>query len=180
MAKTSSAKRYAQAAFQLAVEEGDPGTWAEELYSMLDILRSSELQIFLEHAKVPMSKKLEIVNDALPKSQNQLRHFVGLLVSKGLIETFSEICHEYSVLLNKHLGRQPVEVTSAIPLTQEETDRIKTFLRSLTQKDAILTVKVDPDILGGLIIRVGDQLIDGSTSTRLADLKKIMNSESYH
>ena len=72
-----------------------------------------------------------------------------------------------------------MEVTSAIPLTQEETNRISTYLHSLTQKDAILTLKVNPDILGGLIIRVGDQLIDGSTSTKLADLKKTMGSESH-
>ena len=81
MAKTNSAKRYAQAAFQIAVEEGDPKVWADQLYGMLDVLNSSELQILLEHAKVPMVKKLEIVHDALPKSPEQLRHFVGLLVS---------------------------------------------------------------------------------------------------
>jgi len=176
MAKVGSSKRYAQAAFQLAIEHNKVETWGQTLSDVAEILTNSDLVALLEHAKVPLSKKIEILGAVLKDSDQILRNFVSLLISKGLIEIFEDICCQYHILLNKHLGREPVEVTSAIALTPAEEKHISGVLNSLTKKEVLLNITIDASILGGLVIRVGDRLIDGSTRTMLDGLRRSMTS----
>ena len=83
----------------------------------------------------------------------------------------------YTELLDSHLGRQRVEITTAVPLESAEEERINTFVRELVRRDVVLTTKVDESILGGLVIQIGDRLLDGSTKARLESLRNSLHTE---
>ena len=83
----------------------------------------------------------------------------------------------YLELLDEHRGRQRVEVTSAVPLEPAELDRITKFVSELVRKEVVVSTQVDESILGGLVIQIGDRLLDGSTRSRLDSLRNRMHSE---
>jgi F-type H+-transporting ATPase subunit delta len=83
----------------------------------------------------------------------------------------------YTELLDRHLGRQRVEITTAVPLEAAETERINVFVTGLVRRDVVLTTKVDESILGGLVIQIGDRLLDGSTKARLDGLRNRLHTE---
>ena len=83
----------------------------------------------------------------------------------------------YKNLLDEYRGRQQVEVTSAVPLTNEEVERIRQFVADIIKKEVVVVPQVDEDILGGVIIQIGDRLLDGSTRARLEGMRKQIKSE---
>jgi F-type H+-transporting ATPase subunit delta len=172
MPKTASAKRYAQAVFDLALERGVLDEWAGGLAAMSGALENQDLFGFLEHAKVTMPQKVRTIEEALPDIDPLLRNFLCVLVSRGLAELVPEVGKGYLRLLDTHMGREQVEVSSAVPLEDSEQKTISEFISGMIRKEVVMETQVDPSILGGLVIRVGDRLIDGSTKTRLAELGK--------
>jgi F-type H+-transporting ATPase subunit delta len=172
----ASVKRYAQAAFQLALEADALDQWGQELRQVAQATSDPELRAFWEHAKVPTDQKLALVNQALPDSQPLVRNLISLLVMRGLAGRLPDIYDEYRRLLNEHQGRVQVDVTSAVPLEDAQRDRITTVLRGIVNKDIELVTHVDPSILGGLVLMVEDKLMDGSTRARLERLRRNMTT----
>ena len=80
-------------------------------------------------------------------------------------------------MLDRHLGRQRVEVTTAVMLENAETAKITAFVSELVRREVVLTAKVDESILGGLVIQIGDRLLDGSTKARLEGLRNRLHTE---
>ncbi len=80
------------------------------------------------------------------------------------------------MLLDEDRGRQQVEVTSAVRLTARDQQQISRFVGGLINREVVLSTKVDEEILGGVIIQIGDQLLDGSTRARLEGLRKQVRS----
>ena len=156
----------------LASESGQLDQWTDHLRVMAEALENEELRTFLEHAKVPLTQKLDTIGRIFPEATPLSRNLLSLLVSRGLTQLLPEIEKEFQQLLNQLRGRQEVEVLSAVPLSDQERERIDRFLTTLTGKDVLLDSRVDPSILGGLVMRVGDKLIDGSTRTKLEALGK--------
>jgi F-type H+-transporting ATPase subunit delta len=172
MPRRASAKRYAKAVFDLAIERDQLDRLAEDLRLMNETLQNQELRAFLEHAKVPLPRKVQAVGEVLAGVDPLMRNLLSLLVSRGLVDLVSEVEDGYQQLLNEFRGREQVEVRSAVPLEDPETERIAQFLTRLINKEIVLDSQVDPSILGGLVIKVGDRMIDGSARTRLGELGK--------
>jgi F-type H+-transporting ATPase subunit delta len=170
----ASVKRYAQAAFQLALEADELDQWGQELAQAAQAASDPELRTFWEHAKVPTEQKLALIERALPDGRPLVRNLISLLVLGGLAGRLPEIHAEYRRLLNEHQGRVQVDVTSAVPLQDGQRDRIATALRRIVDKDIELVTHIDPSILGGLVLMVEDKLIDGSTRARLRGLRRNM------
>ena len=170
MPRRASAKRYAQAVFDLALERGQLEQWAEDLGLISQALQDQELRAFLEHAKIPLPRKVQTIEDGFQGLDPLVQNLLSLLVSRGLVELVPEVEQVYQQLLNEFRGREQVEVYSAVPLEDPERERIARFLAELINKEIVLDSQVDPSILGGLVIKVGDKLIDGSTRTRLEEL----------
>ena len=167
MPKSTSSKRYAQAIFDLAVEKDRIDEWAGDLAAISEAVKEDELRAFLQHAKVPLSSKMLVINQAFSTADATIQNLVSLLISRGLTDRIGQVEEWYLRLLNQRRGREDVEVWSAVDLDDGEKDRVKEFLEQLLQKDVELHAQVDPGILGGLVMRVGDKLIDGSARTRL-------------
>ena len=158
--------------FGLAIERGSLDQWAADLGAINEALRSPELSAFLNHAKVPLARKVRTIEEVAPGVDQLVRNFLSLLVSRGIVDQFPGIGGEYNRLLDEHKGRELVEVVSAVPLEDGERDRVAGFLTELVHKEIVLESRVEPAVLGGLLIKVGDRLIDGSTRSRLSDLGK--------
>ena len=172
MAKRASAKRYAQATFDIALQRDQLDQWAGDLRLAVEALQNEEFSALLDHAKVPLSRKVQTIGEALQEVDPMVQNLLSLLVSRGLVDLVPAVEEGYQELLDQHRGREQVDVSSAVPLEDSEREQIIQFLTRLINKDVVLDSRVDPSILGGLVIKVGDRLIDGSTRTRLQGLGK--------
>ena len=178
MAHRSSARRYAQAVFHIAQERDQLDIWARDLGLMSQALQNEEFRAFLEHAKVSLETKIRAISEVFRGTDSLVQEFLSLLVSKGLAELAPEVEREYQKLLDGLQGREHVEVYSAVPLVAQEKERVASFLKDLVQKEVVLDTQLDPSILGGLVFRVGDKLLDGSTRTRLQEFRKRLHGNT--
>ena len=88
------------------------------------------------------------------------------------------IVSEYGALLNEHLGRVQAEVTSAAPISAEQRERLSRSLAEMLDQEVVLETAEDASIIGGIVVRVGDRIIDGSVRTRLEALRRRLQQES--
>jgi F-type H+-transporting ATPase subunit delta len=175
MAERGAAKRYAQAVFELALE-GDKAdssldAWTRDLKAISVAVSDPSFKVFLEHAKIPLSRKVKAIKEVLPGVNPKARNLVAVVVSKGLVERVPRIEQEFVRLVDKHRGIERVSVTSAIPLNDQEKQRISKFVEEFTGKKVALDTQVDASILGGLLIKVGDRVMDGSVKSKLEGLR---------
>jgi F-type H+-transporting ATPase subunit delta len=178
MPKRVSGKRYAQALFELAVECNQLEQWAEELQFTDQVLQDEEFLAFLQHAEVPLERKISAVDTVLQDVTDLIKNLVYLLITRGAVGLVHEVQIGYGHFLDEHRGRQRVEVTSAVLLEDQELERITRFAANLVQKEVVVSTRVDESILGGVIIQIGDQLLDGSTRSRLEELRKQIRSDA--
>jgi F-type H+-transporting ATPase subunit delta len=173
-----SGKRYAQAIFELAAQRGQLDQWGDDLRFVDQTLQNDEFRLFLSHADVPVAEKIKAISNVFQSVDGLVKNLVALLVTRGLVNLFQDVRAAYDHLLDEHRGRQPVEVTSAVPLNDHELERVSKFVSGLIRKEVVVSTRVDETILGGLIIQVGDQLLDGSTHSRLEELRRRIHSDA--
>ena len=125
---------------------------------------------------MPAGDKLNAPASVLANVNPLVRNLVDLLVAKNSVDSIAGVHAGYTELLDRHLGRQRVEITTAVPLESSETDRITTFVSGMVRADVVLTTRVDDSILGGLVIQIGDRLLDGSTKARLDGLRNQLHT----
>lgn len=178
MAKQLGGRRYAQALFELAVQQDRAEEWAGELTHMAEVLQDAEFNAFLRHAEVPVERKISALAAVLPELDPMVRNLGALLITRGAVDTAGDVALGYNRLLDERLGRQQVTVISAVALETAELERIRQFVGSLIRKEVVVTARVDAAILGGIIIQIGDRLLDGSTRSRLEGLRKQLRSEA--
>ena len=167
-----AAKRYAQAAFAVALERGDPDRWLGDLDGLDDLVAQPEAAAVLQSDRVPEAEKETLLKAALPDVDPTVLNLARLLVTKRRIKLAPQVREEFGNLLDVHEGRARATVTTAVSLSNEQETQIAQRLSQITGKSVSVEQVVDPDILGGLVARVGDTLIDGSTRSRLVALKK--------
>jgi len=177
MARGVSGRRYAQAIFELAMEQDQIESYAHDLEFADQVLQEEEFRAFLSHAEVPVGRKIRAIDAVLPEINSSVKNLVSLLVTRGAVASIHDIRVGYGRLLDVHLGRQRVEVTSAVPLEPGELERITEFVSGLINKEVVVSPRVDESILGGFIVQIGDQLLDGSTRTRLEQLRRQIRSD---
>ena len=171
-----SGKRYAQAIFELAREQDQLDQWAEDLELVDQALQDEEFKAFLKHAEVPAEAKVRAISTVLSAVHPLVQNLVNILITGGLVDLLPQLYEAYQALLDDHLGRQRVEVTSAIPLEDQELQRITNFLSGLINREVVVTTVVDESILGGIVISMGDRLLDGSARSRLEGLRNRLHS----
>ena len=176
MPKRISGQRYAQAIFELALENGQADEWAGQLQLASQVLQDEEFRTFLNHAEVPAEEKIRSIEAVLPDVHPLIRNLLNVLVTSGLANLGPELSEAYTQLLDTHHGRQRIEVVTAVELDDTELQSITQFVSNLTGKEVVVTTEVDEEIIGGIVIQIGDQLLDGSTKTHLEELRKRVRS----
>ncbi len=178
MAGSLRAKRYAQAIYEMATAVEPRGVeksldrWAGDLRRISTALADAEFRVFLRHAKVPFDKKVEAVRRVLGRRVNPMaRNMLCVMISQGVSDMAAQVETEFQGLLDARRGVERVTVYSAIRLRSRERKRIARFVEKMTSKKVELEAHVDPAIIGGLVLRIGDKLLDGSTRTKLEGLR---------
>ena len=178
MANRLSGQRYAQAIFELALEHQQLEQWDQDLRLAADVLGDDEFAVFLGHADVPQERKISAIESVLSEANPLVRNLVSLMVTRGGVAAMRDVQEGYSQLLDDHLGRQRAEITTAVELSPEELERITEFVGRLVGREVVLTTRVDENILGGLIVQIGDQLLDGSSATGLERMRQVVRAQA--
>ena len=173
-----SGKRYGQAIFELAQERGETAPWGQDVALVAEAFEDTDFNALLKHAGVSAEDKLSAVETVLGGVNPMVRNMVNLLVARGLVGAIPDACREYTELLDQQQGRQRVEVTTAVPLEPTEIERINDFVAVLIGREVVVTPHVDESILGGLVIQIGDRLLDGSARARLNGLRERLSAGS--
>jgi F-type H+-transporting ATPase subunit delta len=173
-----AAKRYAQAAFDIARERDELDRWVEDLRVIADLAAQPSVVEVLASSRVPFEDKERLLRSGLADVSPLALSLARLLVQKGRMALAGQVWDEYQRLLDEHRGRAQALVLTAVPLSEDEERAVAQRLRELTGKEIVLEGRVDPEILGGLVARVGDRLIDGSTRTRLLALRRQLAGET--
>lgn len=172
MARTLSAKRHAQAIFEIALERDELDRWRSDLKIIADTLREPQLVALLQSPKVSFKKKASLLKQFLAGTSPLAMNLVYLLVVRNRLKMVDDIVAEYERRVDAHYGVEHAEVFTAIPLDSEDRERLKEHLMSISGKKVVLTSRVEPNLLGGLVARIGDKLIDGSVRTKLEALRQ--------
>jgi F-type H+-transporting ATPase subunit delta len=176
MRMTSLARRYAGALFETAKAADAIDKIQADLGSVVRLFREApELQEVLSHPLVPPDRKKKIAAEVLGSSvQGTTIDFLSLLIDKRREALIPEVEQEYVQLANEFRQVLPVIAISAVPLTADEQDRLRAKLEGLTGKHIELESTQDPSLIGGLLVRIGDTVIDGSVRGYLAALRNRM------
>jgi F-type H+-transporting ATPase subunit delta len=169
----AAARRYARAIFELAKEEGQVDAWTSRLAVVRDVLSQSEARTVLANPSIPAPRRQEVAaalvaDRAGPEGANLAR----LLVGAGRLDDVGRIAEEFERLADEDAGRVRATATTAVPLSRTETDRLIADLGRRLGREVRLDARVDPAILGGLVVRVGDRVMDASVATRLQQLRR--------
>ncbi|MGB4861102.1 MAG: F0F1 ATP synthase subunit delta [Tepidiformaceae bacterium] len=171
MAEVAAAKRYAQAAFDIARDNGTVATWRTELADVASVLSDSELAPVLADGKLPVESRIAMLERVLRVSP-LVMNLAKLLVQKGRSLDARWVASAFERMADDHEGLAHAQVTTAVELSGAQLDDIATRLSTSLGKEVRATGLVDPSIVGGVVIKVGDKLVDGSVKTRLRRLRR--------
>ena len=168
------ARNYAEALFELAQRHEGLEAYEEGIEMVARLLEENrDFRLFVETPRIAAEAKKGVLrtafSDVLPK---HLLSFLLLTIDKRRQRLLREITREYHALLDLHTGRVRVEVTVARPLDEQFLARLQEALSGLLGKTAVPHVRVRPEILGGVVVRAGDIIYDGSLRRRLERMRR--------
>ncbi len=172
MAGKAYARRYAQAVFEIALETEHLDGWYSDLQKVVGGLEDATLMAYLESPKVPFEVKRQQLAQLFEGINPLVLNLVYVLISKGRLDSIGAIVDEYQRLLDSHRGIERGELVTAVPVDEKETNRFADYLGTVVGKQVVLRSVVDPSMIGGVIVKVGGKLLDGSTRNKLVALKK--------
>jgi F-type H+-transporting ATPase subunit delta len=165
-----AAKRYARAVFELANERGTIDRWNEDLAILGALAADEDVSAFLASPKQSESEKLAVVDKALSNAQPEARRLGQMLVRRRRLPIIPEMVKAYEEAVLEQSGVLVANVTTAVELDSAGEEQVRDQLGKLFGKEVVLQTDVDPSLIGGLVVRVGDNLIDGSVSNSLRRL----------
>jgi F-type H+-transporting ATPase subunit delta len=165
------AKRYSQAIFEIAIENNEFDKWQIDLQKLDELANTNEFVSIMENPKFTFENKIKLLNSQTMGLSLRAMNLAQMLINKGRFSLLSDICLQYSTLLDDFRGVEKALVTTAIQLEENEITKLAEQLSSFSGKIVTLTNQVDPNIIGGIIIRIGGKILDGSTRSQLMALK---------
>lgn len=173
--------RYATALFDLALESKSLDETVRALDTLRDALAASSE---LRHLTVAPDIGRDAATSAITAVAAKLglpqlvRNFLGVVARNGRLAEISAIIRQFASLVSAHRGTTVAEVTSATALSADQIAALEAKLKSRTGRDIIANVTVNPDLLGGLVVRIGSEQIDSSVRTRLERLGQQMKGQA--
>ncbi|MDC9721251.1 MAG: ATP synthase F1 subunit delta [Urechidicola sp.] len=174
MSNNRAALRYAKALFSLSEEQKS----ADETYTNMQLISttiesSDELQLVLESTIIKSDVKKNALLAIFENNINAIStKLIDLLIENKRLSDFGSVAEQYISLYDSLSGKENAVVTTAIPLTDTIKKQVLAKVKELTGKEAILENEINPDIIGGFILRVGDVQYDASIANKLSVLKR--------
>ncbi len=172
MAQRAFAKRYSQAVFEIALDAGELDRWQSDLKKVARLLEDARLVDFLKSPKVHLDDKSRLLSDQLGEINPPVLNLVLLLITKDRLGVIGEVAEGYQRLLDSHRGIEKAVVSTAVPLDDGDKARLARQLGAMFDRKVVLETEVNPDLIGGVVARICGKLLDGSTRSKLAALKK--------
>lgn len=166
------ARRHAQAVFQIALEQQALEQWRVDLKRLAQTLADERLRNFWNNPRVRLDNKMSLLKDMLEGVNPLVLSLAGLLISRGRLGVVEDMVSEYERLVDAHYGIEHAEVVTAIPLDEASQQRLSQEFSQALGKKVTVKAKVEPSLLGGMIARIGDRVIDGSVRNRLDSLRR--------
>jgi ATP synthase F1 delta subunit len=164
---------YARSLFEVAQEQGKLDTIREELGQFADALDGNrELSIYFFSPYFSTTEKKDGLGKLLEGADEVIGNFLALLIENHRVPVIHRVRREYDALWELENKRLPVTITSAVTLDEATVTSIGAANGQQTGQQLELTANVDPDVLGGLIVRVGNSILDASIRNRLENLRR--------
>lgn len=180
LSKVSS--RYAKSLLDLAQERGELDKVHEDVQMMLEVMKNKDFASLLKSPIISMGKKKSIFKAIFDGKQTELmQKFTDIVISKGRESALPAIMRNFVTQYKTLKGVDDLKITSAVELSQKTIDTIKSKLiaqKAISSKIDVVT-KVDPSILGGVILEFNGQRYDTSVGTKLRELKKEFKTNLY-
>jgi F-type H+-transporting ATPase subunit delta len=166
-------KRYAKALFDIAIEKNTIDEFEHQVHTVYQILCSEkEFMKILLHPQVLIEEKIKLLEEIFSsKIANELMGLLVLVIQKNRQDYILEILSTFLDEVKEYKGIVTATVISAVPLTKQQVNQITQKLITNLKKQIQIETQVDPSIIGGLKIRVGDRILDASIEGKLHSLK---------
>lgn len=169
------ARRYAKALIDLAVRDGVITEIGDQLQQHSELLQANaDLHRVLLHPGVAAEVKSNVLTAILERTQPLplLRSFMLVLLHKDRLRHFDAVCESYQQMANVRLNRVMAQVVSAAELDADQQQALTQRLAEITQREVRVETRVDPSILGGIMVRINHVVLDGSLRGQLARLRR--------
>ena len=165
---------YAQAILAVASAESNPAQIEDEIYRFSQVLQSSEeLKSTLSDASIPSTRRQQIVEDLLDGQVTQTTvALVSMIVAAGMGGDIKAIADKVVGLGAESRDKAVAEVYSVVDLSSDQQQRLAAALKSATGKDVEMKIIIDESVMGGLLVQIEDEVIDGTVRTRLKQLRE--------
>lgn len=175
---TEISKEYGAALFMLAREEGKEDVYLSAIELVTGVLTSEpQFLVLLASPSVSLQERLGVIDTAFGGNvPTHILSFIKLLCEKGRVSCLLEAFEEYKSLLDASRRVYVARVTSALPLTEEEQEKLTEKLEKKLQGKVRCEYALDPSILGGIIVEIDGKIMDGSLRHRLFEMKEVMHS----
>jgi len=174
------AKRYGKALAQVSFQLGLHERVGRELSQFDELLNQHrELQLFYANPAIPLAKKRTATSELLGRLSfcKETSNFLLVLIDNHRVGYFGEICVAFREALNEHLGVVQADVTTAFEINNEVQTQLGQKLEGLTGKRVRLKFGISPELIGGVITRIGDTIYDGSVRQQLELIKSRLSSD---
>ena len=169
--KSTIARPYAQAAFDIANEAGDLKGWSDMLQLLAVVASDALMQDMISNPAIETSKVVDVITGVAGDNLNDTaKNFINVLAENGRLNVLAEIAELYEQHRAEAEKTVEAEVTSAFPLSDAQKKQLIDALKNRLGRDVSLVAKTDENIIGGAIVRAGDLVIDGSVSSQLEKL----------
>lgn len=180
MITSEIAKRYAQALFDIAAEENKYQDYYLELKKFASVLNeNANLKEFFANPVFDKDEKKAVMGEILKKIEisTTTSSFLKLLVSKGRIGNIEEIEEYFKELMDGVLKKVRVQVKTAFPLKDDLLPSLKKTLEGVTGKEVEMMIEEDRSLVGGIVIKIGDTVYDGSIKSQLNSIRELLREE---
>lgn len=173
---SSVAKRYVQALTDIAQESNSFDAWQRDLDTLAVIATDAEVLSFFENPGVADEKKLQAADAVLGDAQPEAKTLLRMMIDRRRLRLLPEIAELFSEEALAAKGIVMVDVTTADALDDAGEQLVRERLKGIVGKDVELRLHTDAEIIGGIVARIGDQVIDGSVLNQLRRLRTSMNT----
>ena len=169
--RETAARRYAEAAFELGRSGESLERWESDLARLRDALEDETLRSLAEHPAVSYADKERVLRRVAGDVASEPLNLVLLMIRRGRPGAIDAMVEHFGMLLRRHRGIALAEVRTALPLDDPQRDAISRRVGELTDSTVELKEVVDESLIGGIAVRIGDQLYDASVRGRLERLR---------
>ena len=170
--RVTAARRYAEAAFETGRADGTLDAWERDMGKLAETMRHDELRRLLQHPAITFAEKERVLRTVMGRGVAPAAlNLVLLMVRRGRPGAIEPMIARFAELLRRERGIELAQVRTALPLDDTQRAEITSRLRALTGSQIEMDETVDPDLIGGVAVRIGDQLYDASVRNRLERLR---------